>query len=52
MNRENDQLKTKESDSVTLESEAVTLEASYTAEETSQPEIPEEITTDSSENKS
>ena len=52
MNRENDQLKTKESDSVTLESEAVTVEASSNLEETSQPEIPEEITTDSSENKS
>ncbi len=52
MNKENDELKTNESDSVTFESESVTSESSPASEESSQPEIIEEMPTDSSENKS
>ena len=52
INKENDGLETKESDSITFESEAVTSESSSITEESSQPEITEEIVTDSPENKS
>lgn len=52
INKENDGLETKESDSTTFESEAVTSESSSITEESSQPEIPEGIVTDSPENKS
>ncbi len=52
MNKDNDQLKTNESDSVTSESEAVTSESLSVTDETIEPEILEEIHTDSSENKS
>ena len=52
INEENDGLETKESDSVTSESEAVSSESSSISEESSQPETPEEIVSDSPENKS
>ena len=52
MNDENNVLENSESDSVTSESEAVTSESPSVIDEPSQPEIPEEIASDSTENKS
>ena len=52
MNNENNVLETSEFDSVTSGSEAVTSESSSVIDEPSQPEIPEEIASDSTENKS
>tara|TARA_B100000614_G_scaffold230693_1_gene224117 strand:+ start:551 stop:1078 length:528 start_codon:yes stop_codon:yes gene_type:complete len=52
VNKENDQLKMNESDSITSESEAVISESSSVSEESPQPEIPEKVPTDTPENKS
>jgi len=52
VDKENNELETKQSDSVTSEPESVTSESSSATEDLSQPDIPGEIVTDSPENKS
>ena len=52
VHKENNELETKQSDSVTLEPESVTFESPSATEDLSQPDIPGEIVTDSPENKS